>query len=231
MALFAASFGAAVVAVEPTTRAFLELLRQLAAQPESARRHCFAVRAALGDGLEGEVQRVTDAGSGVDVLCRAGQHGGRSERVSCRRAEAGESTGTAEVALMTVEELLRRISVLKDTVLVKIDVEGYEFVLVRALGRFLMTMQASALVALHPSYLAGTDNQKLGKRRIQLILQNLMSIFPFVYTISHDRKNFRVQPRLVQRSSPDILCDFWDGCQVFCLWAPLDHRRWNSSAC
>ena len=59
--------------------------------------------------------------------------------------------------------------------LVKIDVEGYEAILVPAMASFFRRTGAAALVALHPSYLPEAEADR--------VVQALADVFPFVYSV------------------------------------------------
>lgn len=229
-AVFALALGASVVAVEPTTKAFRELVLHMAAQPAEMSRRIAAVRAAVGRSSDGPFQMITDVGSQVDVLCDPNNPGsGRSYRHSCEVWRQGGDANTATVRVLSAEDLEREVPSLTRVSLVKMDVEGYERVLAASLQGFLRRTRAAAIVALHPSYLG--DDVESGRASIRKVVASLQSTFPFLYMTSASRHGRKpALPSLL--SSPfNASCHHFEGCQVLGLWTQLDASLWRSLLC
>lgn len=246
--VFAASFGVGVVAVEPVPKAFDKLVANLAAQPAEQRERTVAVQAAIGDTMDPRAQHMTDSDTTVNVLCAAWltpqviddliqtqvQGYPRSFRESCFESDAERlEENTAVVSVLSIEDLVKEIPVLHSTVLVKIDIEGYEWVVVPALGRFLTRTRSAAIVSIHPSFLS--NNEDGGHQEVLRLIRTILRIYPFVYLTSSSRSN-----RLGRLGAPEqvtegelhsLKCHFFDGCQVIALWQEIDRKLWMASAC
>jgi len=168
-----------VIALEPIPKAFGELKANLQMNPELSGRVEIMNRAM---GAEDGHKEMTNGGNSMDRIA-----------------------SLIDVPIISISTLRKIHPELESIGFVKIDTEGYERVIVPALGNFFKQKRPVALISLHENI--------IGHAEVQSTVDNLANIFPFLYEID------MVTPFNCSRTN--YTYGDHNGADVVGTWAPL----------
>lgn len=187
--LWEAHLAKSVVALEPSQSSFRALCWNLAANSEGLQSRVLVFRAALGD--EDRVAQVSNRGDSEDAVS-----------IDARRS----TQASVSVRMLSVPSLRALAPQLEEVGFVKIDVEGYESVVVPAMKAFLLEMRPATYVSLHP--------HRLSSEQMRGVIKELESICPFLYEadmltrFDTKRATFQTHEDAKSHGGTDVLCTF-----------------------
>jgi len=204
-ALYAGYKSKAVVALEPSPRAFWQLSANLDANLALSSKVTL-VQAALDS--QDRIAPMTGIGNALDMLVNESNDVMWKSQPNVEKIVSYEGT-FFDVRALTIDTLVRENPILKQTSFVKIDTEGYEGVIVPAMEQFFRECRPVTMVSLHPWFIS--------HEAVQKVVDVLRAVFPYLYEV--DMKT----PFNPQRSS--YTYGDHGGADVLCTWSPLHVAR------
>lgn len=155
-----------VVVLEPSEKAFKELLLNIAANPDSIDR-ISATNVALGS--HRGIHHITNHGTAIDRVLG-------NEVINSTLAISTTDDSISAIAVKPIADLVFQHPELHAVSFIKVDVEGYETVIIPSLLPLLKKLKPILVVSVHPEFVNASAERRL--------VNTLLDVCPYLHEIN-----------------------------------------------